>query len=461
MFDQYTLKKKFSLEEFLTVARLFSKDSGTTLLLSGSTHDSAEKSFLCIFPFESVSIKSGNVYLKKGVEERTKQLQGENPWSILKKYIHSIDQQHSLPEWVGFLAYEMGAYHDEDVVVSHYNNSYPNVYFQRCAIVLQLEHSTRQLTIHMNREGIDSLEERQREWAQNFVSGKVWELDLEKLLDPFSKVDLTIESSLDDISRYEEKILKAKEYIFAGDIYQVNISQECSYKGHFDPFQIFLSLYEKNPAPFSAFMKLEYGHTIVSSSPERLLKKTGCVLETRPIKGTIPRGRTAEEDIKNKEILLSSEKDKSELLMITDLMRNDLGKVSVSGSVITKKIWHCEGYTNVYHLLSIICSKVEREKHPVEILRAVFPGGSITGCPKIRSMEIISEIEQQPRGIYTGSIGYIAGNGDFDFNIMIRTLDILNDVIKLRLGGAIVADSDVDSEYQETLQKGESIFQCL
>lgn len=276
--------------------------------------------------------------------------------------------------------------------------------------------------------------------------------------DPTIQVKLTACS--DTQESYDKKIRQAKQWILDGEIYQLNLSQQFTYEGEFHPFTLFEKIVERNPAPFMAYMNFE-DHQIISSSPERLLSHVNGKLETRPIKGTAPRGNSPEEDRECREKLLCSEKDRSELLMITDLMRNDLGKVSKTGSVQVKDLWRCETYTNVFHLLSIIQSEAKRDLHPVEILEACFPGGSITGCPKIRAMELIGELEQRKRGIYTGSIGYFSGNGDFDFNIAIRTLFVKGKKIDLQLGGAIVYDSDPEQEWKETLYKGASLFQSL
>jgi para-aminobenzoate synthetase component 1 len=200
---------------------------------------------------------------------------------------------------------------------------------------------------------------------------------------------------------------------------------------------------------------------MISTSPERFLCKKDQWLETRPIKGTIQRGKTVEEDEILKKKLLSSSKERAELLMITDLMRNDLGKISVIGSVQALEIWRCEAYTNVFHLLSIIRSQARPELTPLDIVRSCFPGGSITGCPKLRAMEVIDQLEERSRGIYTGAIGYFTGGGNFDLNIAIRTLVANNHFFSLQLGGGIVIDSNPEEEYQETLFKGASIFQIL
>ena len=231
------------------------------------------------------------------------------------------------------------------------------------------------------------------------------------------------------------------------------------FQAHAVPFSVFFQLTQLNPAPFSAYFKGE-DFTIVSSSPERFLSSQQGILETRPIKGTAPRGKNEEEDDHHRQQLLANEKEKAELLMITDLMRNDLGRISVPGSVKTVELWGCESYTNVFHLVSTIQSKT-LDMHPVDKVRACFPGGSISGCPKLSAMEAIQLIEKRRRGIYTGGIGYFSGNGDFDFNIAIRTLFIEKNKLTVQLGGGIVADSEPEKEYLETLYKGASIFHVL
>ncbi|MEM1282999.1 MAG: anthranilate synthase component I family protein [Chlamydiota bacterium] len=357
-----------------------------------------------------------------------------------------------VPEWVGYLAYEMGGYSDADVIIPLKSPSYPIAHFHRYPVVVSYQHLTQEVSLFLNEKKVD-------------VS-KVSRLFDFLSKPPISSIErpltcLTCTKPLEEKTAYYEKVLRAKQKILMGDIYQVNLSQECRYQGQFSSFDLFKRLYQNNPAPFSAYLNMSTEHKVVSSSPERLLSSFNGKLETRPIKGTAARGRNKSEDKEKRERLLSSSKDKSELLMITDLMRNDLGKVAVPGSVRTEKIWHCEEYQNVFHLLSVITAEVLDSFNPVDVIREVFPGGSITGCPKIRAMEVISEIEDSNRGIYTGSLGYFTTHKNFDFNIAIRTLDIINDVIKLRLGGAIVTDSIPEKEYDETLHKGRSIFETL
>ena len=225
-------------------------------------------------------------------------------------------------------------------------------------------------------------------------------------------------------------------------------------------FDLFYKMMLDNPAPMSAYIQSD-AFSILSTSPERFLKKKEGRLETRPIKGTVSRGKTAEQDELNRNDLINSEKNRAELLMITDLMRNDLGRVSQTGSVHTPKIWECEAYTNVFHLVSTVQSEALPDLSSVQLLRQVFPAGSITGCPKLSAMEVIHQQEKRARGIYTGSIGYFSGNGDFDFNVAIRTLLAQEGMIDLQVGGAVVIDSVPEDEFKETEHKGASMFKAL
>lgn len=259
---------------------------------------------------------------------------------------------------------------------------------------------------------------------------------------------------------YIEAIEKVKEYIKAGDIYQVNMSQrfETDFKG--SAFSFFQALYKQNPAPFFSFVN-GGNYQIVSTSPERFVKRESDYIETRPIKGTRPRGKNRKEDEKLQEELKQSNKDDAELSMIVDLMRNDIGKVCAAKSVKVSQHKRIEAYTNVYHLVSVVEGKLEKNRDSIDILKATFPGGSITGCPKIRSMEIIDELEPVRRHIYTGSIGYISFHNTMDFSIAIRTATIVNGKIFFSVGGGIVYDSDPNDEYNETLHKGKTLMNVI
>ncbi|MBN1289458.1 MAG: aminodeoxychorismate synthase component I [Actinobacteria bacterium] len=259
---------------------------------------------------------------------------------------------------------------------------------------------------------------------------------------------------------YMEAVDRVKDYIFAGDIFQANLSQRFSAPLDEPAWDLYKRLRVLNAAPFSAFLNLG-DFTIASSSPERFLRVADREVETRPIKGTRKRsGDPAEDELLKKE-LRTSEKDLAELSMIVDLERNDLGKVCEYGSVTVDEHAVLESYATVHHLVSTVTGKLHEGKDIVDLLRATFPGGSITGAPKIRSMEIIDQLEPNVRSIYTGSIGYLGYNGQHDTNIAIRTMIIRNGRAYFQVGGGIVADSDPEAEYDETLHKGRAIFQSL
>ncbi|MDK2824149.1 MAG: para-aminobenzoate synthetase component [Clostridia bacterium] len=259
---------------------------------------------------------------------------------------------------------------------------------------------------------------------------------------------------------YLKAVNKIKEYIKDGDIYQANLTQRFECQLEETPLELYAKLRQINPAPFASFIDFGEGH-IVSSSPERFIRITDKIVETRPIKGTRPRGKTFEEDQKNRDELLASEKDKAELLMIVDLERNDLGKICKTGTVKVPQLFHLEKYPTVYHLVSTVVGELRDECDVVDCILASFPGGSITGAPKIRAMEIIDELEPTQRNIYTGSIGYIGFNGDADLNIAIRTIVCKDQKAYFQTGGGIVWDSDAEEEYQETLHKAKALMKAL
>jgi len=259
---------------------------------------------------------------------------------------------------------------------------------------------------------------------------------------------------------YVEAIRKAKEYIRRGDIYQVNLSQRFEAALVEDPYDLYLRLRNESPAPFGAY--LNYGDiAILSSSPERFLFKRGDYIETRPIKGTRPRGEDAFEDARLEGELVASAKDRAEHVMIVDLERNDLGRVCEYGSVFPTEFVSLEKYATVFHLVSTVSGKIRKDADAIDCLKAAFPGGSITGAPKIRSMEIIEELEQVKRAVYTGAIGYIDFRGNMDTSIVIRTFLVKGGKVYFQVGGGIVADSDPEAEYEETLHKARGAFRAL
>jgi len=271
--------------------------------------------------------------------------------------------------------------------------------------------------------------------------------------------DKTISSNMTK-EYYLSSIKKLKKYIYSGDIYQVNFTQrfECDFEG--DPIQLYKNLKSINPAPFAAYLDFG-GGKIISSSPERFIRLTDGIIETRPMKGTRPRGKSKLEDEKLKIELINSEKDRAELLMIVDLMRNDISRVAKTGSVKVTELFHLEEYATVLQMVATIKGKLKDSLSTIDIIKATFPGGSITGAPKIRAMEIIDELETTTRNIYTGSIGYIGFDGDMDMNIAIRTIILKDKKAYFQVGGGIVWDSDPHEEYEESLVKGCALVKAL
>ncbi len=259
---------------------------------------------------------------------------------------------------------------------------------------------------------------------------------------------------------YLGAVAKAREYIGAGDIFQVNLSQRFEADLNIPSYELYKRLRKINPAPFAGYFNFE-GVTIVGASPERYLKLKGDMVETRPIKGTKPRGATPEEDKALANALLASRKDRAENIMIVDLERNDIGRVCRYGTVRVTELAILETYPTVFHLTSTVTGQLREGKNCIDLLQATFPGGSITGAPKVRAMEIIDELEPTRRSVYTGSMGYLGFNGDMDLNIVIRTFIVKNGRAYFQVGGAIVYDSDPESEYQETLDKGRALMQAL
>ncbi len=267
-----------------------------------------------------------------------------------------------------------------------------------------------------------------------------------------------------DIDRqaYESMVRRVIDYILAGDIYQANLSQRftAALPEDADPFQLYCNLRRLNPAPFAAF--LSHGEVaLLSASPERFLRLQGRQVETRPIKGTRPRGRTGEEDAALARELLASEKDRAENLMIVDLLRNDLSRVCTDRSVEVPVLFGLESFATVHHLVSVVTGELRPGMTAIDLLRAAFPGGSITGAPKIRAMEIIAELEPNRRGPYCGSIGYIVFDGSMDTSIVIRTMAVSGRQLTFHVGGGIVADSDPTAEYEESLTKAKAVIESL
>ena len=293
-------------------------------------------------------------------------------------------------------------------------------------------------------EGGPTAERRAREWSEALENARPSRPPRSRLGPLLS--DFTADG-------YRSTVGRLLEYIAAGDIFQANLSQRFSAFGKPNPLDLYLRLKEQSPAPFAAFLQWD-DLAVVSASPELFYRTRGEHMVTRPIKGTRPRGRSRHEDVLLASELRHSSKDRAELTMIIDLERNDLGRVCRYGSVRVVDPLSVESFAQVHHLVATVEGRIRAGLGPIDVVRAVFPGGSITGAPKIRAMQIIDELEPSRRSLYTGAIGTFSQGGTSAFNIAIRTMLVEGDRVSYQVGGGIVADSDPETEYRETLHKG-------
>ena len=312
-------------------------------------------------------------------------------------------------------------------------------------------------------------------WIRDRATGQAWliaEPGYEHLLDVFeSRVReaaqpaqnrSTFSIREDAPEAFLQAVRRGLEYIAAGDVYQTNLSRGWSARPTVpvDPVSVYRRLRVTNPSPFAALLR-DGDFAVLSSSPERLLSIRGNTVSTRPIAGTRPRGATAERDAALVRSLLDNEKERAEHVMLIDLERNDLGRVCSAGSVRVDEYMSVETYAHVHHIVSNVSGLLRNDVSPIGVIRALYPGGTITGCPKVRCMEIIAELEGVGRGAYTGSIGYLNRDGSCDFNILIRTITAEAGLYKFRAGAGIVADSNPAQELAETRAKAEGLLRAL
>ncbi len=370
--------------------------------------------------------------------------------------------------WVGMIGYEMARWLDAITLRNKDDLGLPLLHFFQVDRLWVYDHITQILKMIISTKCLDdpkiyygeTIKEIERHWQQA-------ESVLNTASEPVQPIpsarsngnDSGLHSNISE-AQYIEMVERAKLYIEEGDIYQANLSQrfETAFKG--EAFDLYENLRRVNPSPFSGYLKMG-DLTLVSSSPERLVKIEKGILETRPIAGTRPRGRNIEEDNHLATELLLNEKEQAEHLMLVDLERNDLGRICEYGSVQVTDQMFVEQYSHVSHIVSNIRGTLKPDITFKEILEAVFPGGTITGCPKIRCMEIIDELEPVARGPYSGSFGYIGFAETIDLNIIIRTILLKDNKAYFHVGAGIVADSIPAKEYQETLDKAAAMIDVL
>ncbi|MFU7515026.1 aminodeoxychorismate synthase component I [Clostridium sp. HCS.1] len=427
------------------------KDETDTILLDSSKEDKtlSKFSFIGLNPFMTFEAK-GNTCLIDDVE-----VIGE-PFDVLEKLIEKYkisEEVYShiplISGAIGYISYDvcrileelpnssMEDFNISDIKFIFYNNIIIFDLYNNKQYITSLKGIDEEIDLIINKikSTVHIEEYKVEETRKNFISN-------------FNK------------SEYKTAITKMKNYIVSGDIYIANMTQRFYTDSAEDSFEIYKKLRSINKAPFSAYMNFN-DFQIISSSPERFLEVNNRKVVTRPIKGTRPRGKNKEEDKKNSLELLNSEKDKAELLMVVDLERNDLSKVCKPHSVKVTELFKLETYATVFHLVSTVEGELKDEVSAIKCIKECFPGGSITGTPKIRAMEIIEELEALKRNIYTGSIGYFDFRGNADFNIAIRTIIKKDNKAYFGVGGGITYDSNEEDEYNETLDKAKALMRVL
>ncbi|HEY8355293.1 MAG TPA: aminodeoxychorismate synthase component I [Methylophilaceae bacterium] len=403
-------------------------------------------------PFITIVTQHGRTIVRRA---DGKEVHDTDPFSVLKSVLAAYPRETG--EWpfaggaIGYFGYDLGRYLERLPEMAHDGEHIPDMCIGIYDWAVVVDHRERRTMLLSHccdpatRDAWESLREL-------FTVSSAPE-------DGVFRCMSAVASNLDKAA-YGDRFDRVKRYISEGDCYQVNLAQRFSAPAEGDGWAAYRYLRRISPAPFMAYLRYP-GCEVLSASPERFLQVHGRHVETRPIKGTRPRAADAETDRRNAEELADSLKDRAENLMIVDLLRNDIGKSCEIGSVRADRLFALESFANVHHLVSTITGTLAPDKTAVDLLRGCFPGGSITGAPKLRSMQIIEELEPHRRGVYCGAIGYVGFDGNMDTNIAIRTAVYSHGEIRFWAGGGIVADSEMQKEYRETWDKASAMLQLV
>jgi anthranilate/para-aminobenzoate synthase component I len=454
-----------NLDPFILFKKLFQNSEQSFLLESGK--GPIETAQFSIFGCSSSRIlkifgKKANLYKNGNLETQFNRV--DEAFKLLNFDQATVDYlPHFWGGWIGFVGYEASALF-EDIPLNSSQNI-PDISFMEVEHLFVYDHRNQILKFILSEENkVKDSDYEDFSWEIK----RRWK-DVHRVLDknhlsPRTKEEKFSPSaplkSLLSKNDYMQKVDQAKAYIYEGDIYQANISQKFERPFDKNPLDLYQNLRKVNPSPFSGFLKFDE-LSLVSSSPERLIKVSGDKIESRPIAGTRPRSDVAEKDEALSTELLLNDKERAEHLMLIDLERNDLGRLCKAGTVKVTDFMLLEKYSHVSHIVSNISGCLLPKRSVFDILKAVFPGGTITGCPKIRCMEIINELEPVQRGPYSGSFGYIGYAPYIDLNIIIRSIIINNGNASFHVGAGIVADSVPKKEYQETLDKAAAMVKAL
>jgi len=409
-------------------------------------------SFLATHPIDTISFKNGFLKRKAGDAKES------DPFTALRDFLE-VDKKE---EWqdidgipyiggpVGFISYDFARYVEKLPEKCDDDLDLPDFYFTKPSRVFAHDLKTGDLFICLYRHTEDGFAD------LNEIADRLNSTDEEGDYKVFGSLRANMEKS-----DFEDAVEKIRSHIVAGDVYQVNLSQRFEKDFTGESFSLYKKLRELNPGPFCGYLRSDT-FSLLSSSPERLVKlDADGKAETRPIAGTRRRGNDIEEDEVLSGKLLLDDKERAEHIMLVDLERNDLGRVCSYGTVGVDELMTIEKYSHVIHIVSNVCADLHPKKDALDLLKAMFPGGTITGCPKVRCMELIEELEPTRRGPYTGSMGYFSNNGNIDFNILIRTIVETKGKVFVQAGAGVVADSKPQREYYETISKAQALFKSL
>jgi para-aminobenzoate synthetase component I len=448
-----TIQKVIKCEfDYLSLLDVLSDDP--YLVFLDSSDDASlysEFSYIAFDPFLIIDVKSNETSLINRGGDVTTVV--ENPFSIIQKKLEQYNDPALIPfsaGAIGFFSYESARFLDD---FNHVNSGLvgSEITLGFYDKVFVYDHKKKDLTLIVTSfEGVSD------SFNMDYLLSKISSLQVQNQSYEIGELKTGI-----DKASYSTKIDAIQSYIANGDIYQANLTYKNAASFSGSSIGLYKSLRDVSPAPYSAFLNSGFG-TILSSSPEQLLTlEEKNKLSTRPIKGTISRGKTSDEDASLQRKLLTSKKDRAELLMIVDLERNDLSRVCEPGTVDVPELMGLESYSHLHHLVSTVTGKLDSNFTSLDAFKAIFPGGSITGAPKIRATEIIQDLEETRRNSYTGSIGFFSFDGSLKSNIAIRTMYLLNNLLSFHVGGGIVADSNANDEWKETILKAKGMLQAL
>ncbi|MEH7744746.1 anthranilate synthase component I family protein [Neobacillus drentensis] len=451
----YCKKIPFTYSRFFSQYRVLAENSTHHVLL-----ESGRGGRYSIAAFQPETIIKGKNHMLEIQNENGTEKQEGNPLHLLMEYMnrYHVDKIEGLPSFlggaIGYISYDYARYIEVLPDLATDDLQIPEIYFFIVSEWFVFDHKEEILWLMFLAENDQGMEEKISFWEKRWTS----EIPFIQTTKPRESNDNNLEVSMTE-DEFIQAVIKIQQYIGQGDVFQVNLAVRQSKPIDIEAIEVYEQLRSLNPSPYMAYL-----HTpefqLVSGSPELLVKKDGLEVSTRPIAGTRSRGKNHEEDIQLANELIENEKERAEHVMLVDLERNDLGRVCKYGTVEVNEFMVIEKYSHVMHIVSNVRGELADDKSSFDIIDAVFPGGTITGAPKVRTMEIIEELEPVQRGVYTGSLGWIDFSGDLELNIIIRTMLVKDGMAHVQAGAGIVIDSNPKHEYKESMKKAAALWKA-